>query len=177
MNLITILNFRSALGIDRNVHEDTVQKSIGVSQTFKPITDFSDYYDKVLIMANELYERLNESQLVARTIILEFKTIKYDNKQRSTTFQSYIFEKKDILRASLELLKILWPISEPCRLLGIRFMHLRSRNSSVRDPHNKSDVIDLSDDNPGLSWPKGFEPYSQEAIAARARVSGEKASV
>ncbi len=60
-NLFLFQNFRSALGIDRNVHEDTVQKSIGVSQTFKPITEFSDYYDKVLIMANELYERLNES--------------------------------------------------------------------------------------------------------------------
>ena len=47
----------------------------------------------------------------------------------------------------------------------------------MRDPHNKSDVIDLSDDNPGLSWPKGFEPYSSEGIATRARVSGEKASV
>ncbi len=56
-------------------------------------------------------------------------------------------------------------------------MHLRSRNSSQRDPKNRSDVIDLSDDNPGLSWPKGFEPYSQEAITARARLSGEKASL
>jgi|LauGreDrversion4_2_1035121.scaffolds.fasta_scaffold628980_2 hypothetical protein len=107
-------------------------------------------------MANELYERLNESKLIARTIILEFKTIRFDTKQRSTTFQSYIFERCDIIKSSMELLKLLWPISEPCRMLGIRFMHLRQRNSSVRDLFNKSDVIDLSDDNPGLSWPKGF---------------------
>lgn len=77
---------RSALGIDRNVHEENIQKSIGVSQTFKPISEFQEYYEKVLIMANELYERLHESELVARTIILEFKTVKFDNKQRSTTF-------------------------------------------------------------------------------------------
>jgi nucleotidyltransferase/DNA polymerase involved in DNA repair len=61
-------------------------------------------------MANELYERLNESQLVARTVILEYKTIKFDNKQKSTTFQSCIFEKKDIIKASVELLKLIWPL-------------------------------------------------------------------
>ena len=107
-------------------------------------------------MANELYERLNESQLVARTVILEYKTIKFDNKQRSTTFQNYIFERKDIIKTSVELFKMIWPLAEPTRLLGIRFMHLRSRNSSVRDPQNKSDTIDLSDDHPGVPWPQGF---------------------
>lgn len=104
-------------------------------------------------MANELYERLFESKLVARTVILEFKTIKFDNKQRSTTFQHYIFEKQDIIKASVELLKHLWPINEPSRLIGIRFMHLRSRANAVRAPNNKSDIVDLSDDATGLPFP------------------------
>ena len=104
-------------------------------------------------MANELYERLFESRLVAKTIILEFKTIKFNVKQRSTTFMHYIFEREDILKASEELLKIMWPIGEPVRLIGIRFMHLRGRGNTARSPVNKSDIVDLSDGAPSLPMP------------------------
>ncbi|CDW84079.1 dna polymerase iv kappa [Stylonychia lemnae] len=111
---------KSALGVDRNYHEDTIQKSIGVSQTFKPIVDKKDHEDKVKAMAIELYERLLESQLVAKTLTLELKTSKFNIKQRSTTFHQYIQEKNDIVRASEELLNVMWPINEPVRLIGIR---------------------------------------------------------
>ena len=78
-------------------------------------------------MAIELYERLWESKLVAKTLTIEFKTVKFNIRQRSTTFHHYVFEKGDLCKASLELLKIMWPIGEPVRLIGIRLMHLRSR--------------------------------------------------
>jgi hypothetical protein len=113
---------------------------------------------KVLTLANETYERLRESGLMAKTIIIEFKTIKYNIKQRSTTFSHYIFERCDIVKASLELLKILWPLNEPVRLIGIRFMHLRDRTSAPRSNKNKSDLIDLCLEDPGLPWPCGFVP-------------------
>jgi hypothetical protein len=50
-------------------------------------------------------------------------------------------------------LKHLWPIGDPSRLIGIRFMHLRSRNNAVRAVQNKSDIVDLSEDSPGLPMP------------------------
>ena len=83
--------------------------------------------DKVNLMANELYERLLESNLIAKTVVLEFKTVKFDAKQKSTTFNFYIFERQDIVKASTELMKLMWPINDPVRLIGVRFMHLRAK--------------------------------------------------
>lgn len=51
-----------------------------MSQTFKQITDFQDHWDKVVVIANELYERLTDSRLVAKTVVVEFKTMKFDVK-------------------------------------------------------------------------------------------------
>ena len=78
-------------------------------------------------MATELAERVNDLRLMAKTMTLEVKTVKFDIRQRSCTFHSYIFRKKDILDESMKLFMGLWPIDEPCRLLGIRFNNIRSR--------------------------------------------------
>lgn len=97
------------MGITRNFHDENVQKSIGVSQTFKPISEYNEYREKVIAMAHELYERLWDSKLIARTITLEFKSTKFNNKQRSYTFQNFIYEKSDIVKASDDLLKYMYP--------------------------------------------------------------------
>ena len=71
---------QGALGITRVVHENSIQKSIGVSQTFHAIFEYDEYFQKTKVMANELFERLNESQLMAKTMTIEIKTTKFDVK-------------------------------------------------------------------------------------------------
>eukprot|EP00347_Sterkiella_histriomuscorum_P019036 403343212 len=136
---------RSALGIDRNYHEDTVQKSIGVSQTIKPIHEKKEHDDRVRAMAIELYERLKESELMAKTLTLELKTVRFNIKQRSTNFHTYIWEKSDIVRASEELLNVMWPVGEPVRLIGIRLMQLRTRIiPKTKSGKGRQDISDPS---------------------------------
>ena len=82
-------------------------------------------------MASELAERMGDQYLMAKTMTLEAKTVKFDVRQRSCTFHVYIYRKKDLLDEAMKLLKGLWPIDEPCRLLGIRFNNIRSRGSAA----------------------------------------------
>lgn len=44
-------------------------------------------------MSIEVYERLFESKLIAKTLTLEFKDVKFNNKQKSITFHHFIYEK------------------------------------------------------------------------------------
>lgn len=76
----------------------------------------------------------------------------------------------------MELLKHLWPITEPSRLIGIRFMHLRSRLNAVRMPENRSDIIDLSEGSEGLPWPvqvvaPRLSNHSGEEVRSTSRLS------
>jgi hypothetical protein len=74
------------------------------------------------------------------------------------------------------MLKILWPIGEPVRLIGIRFMHLRARGNAFRSAYNKSDIIELSDGAPCLPMPEEIVPLrvsnSDEAASSSNRESG-----
>ena len=100
---------------------------MGVSKTFRPITEQKDYIDVLFAMVEELYERLTESRLMAKTMTLELKTVKFDVKQRSNTFNAYIYRKRDLMQESVKLLKGLWPLTIASRLMGIRLNNIRSR--------------------------------------------------
>ena len=86
---------------------------------------------------------------------LEVKTVKFEVRQRSCTFHQFIYRKKDILEEAIKLLKGLWPIDQPCRLLGIRFNNIRSRqqgssnySESKRDSSDgKQRQANLNDSN------------------------------
>jgi len=55
-----------------------VQKSLGVSKTFKPICDYKSFVEIILVMATELSERISDQRLMAKTMTLEVKTVKFD---------------------------------------------------------------------------------------------------
>lgn len=44
-------------------------------------------------MSIEVYERLFESKLIAKTLTLELKDVHFNNKQKSITFNHFVFEK------------------------------------------------------------------------------------
>ena len=69
---------QSALGVTRVTHENCVQKSIGVSKTFKPISEYGDYEEIVKCMSGEVAERMREQKIMGKTITLEIKTVKFN---------------------------------------------------------------------------------------------------
>jgi len=60
-----------------------VQQSLGVSKTFKPFNSAQKLTEIVTAMATEVFERIRSSELMARTMTLETKTVAYEVKQRS----------------------------------------------------------------------------------------------
>lgn len=87
----------SALGITRVIHEAVIQKSIGVSKTYHNlVTQLHDHQEIVSLMAAELGERLNQSNVMGRTLILEIKSNRFEATQRSWTFAQHVFRTKEI---------------------------------------------------------------------------------
>ena len=123
---------QSALGITRVVHENAIQQSLGVSRTFAPISQYKDFVEIILVMATEVAERLKAQKLMAKTMTLEAKTVKFDIRQRSCTYHVFIHSKKDIVDEAMKLFKDLWPLEDPCRMLGIRFNNIRSQPAAAK---------------------------------------------
>jgi hypothetical protein len=42
------------------------------------LTDYDDYKDKIILMANELFERITESKIMAKTMTLELKSRSFE---------------------------------------------------------------------------------------------------
>ena len=62
-------------------------------------------------MVEELFQRLTESQLMAKTVTVEVKSVKFETKQHASTVKNYIYQRKDLLSVVMKLLKELWPIT------------------------------------------------------------------
>ena len=72
---------RACLGISRNVHEDArdlLQKSLSVSGTFKPISRFNQFKEKINEMAEEMEERARAAGFKGRALTISFKNINFD---------------------------------------------------------------------------------------------------
>jgi nucleotidyltransferase/DNA polymerase involved in DNA repair len=53
-------------------------KSIGTSKTFpKGLTEFAEVRDKVIALATELFERMNQSKIMARILTVSMTTVKF----------------------------------------------------------------------------------------------------
>ncbi len=100
---------KSALGISRVMHEVddkgvVGQRSMGVSSTFKPIHRYGQFVDKLTQLAEELEQRANQNRLMGRTLVLEFKSFKFENKIKSMTFPHYLFNKNQFIKYGIILL-------------------------------------------------------------------------
>jgi hypothetical protein len=82
--------------------------------------------DKLSAMAIELFERVDQSKIMAKTMTLEIKTATFEVIQRSMTSNHFMHKKDDIVCEALKLLHQVWPLKEPTRLIGLRFTNIRS---------------------------------------------------
>lgn len=91
---------RCALGVSRSEHEegddDGIQKSISNSTTFRPIYKYEDFLEKLVEISEELSERMEKHQIMGRTITVEFKSTKFDLKNKSMGLNNYISSIEEI---------------------------------------------------------------------------------
>lgn len=99
---------KSALGLSRVMHEaqDTTaqQKSMGASCTFRPIHRYGQFVEKIIQLAEELESRAKENNLMGRTLVLEFKSFKFEMHIKSMTFPHYLFNKMQFVKYGIILL-------------------------------------------------------------------------
>jgi len=128
--------FRAALGISRNFHEedeeDTCQKSISISTTFKPITKYELLKEKIKEICEELSERIDKRKVAGCTLTVEFKNTKFQVVQKSQSLKNYIFEFEDLFKTSMQIVDANWPC-DPLRLVGVKLSNLRNQHELKKD--------------------------------------------
>eukprot|EP00347_Sterkiella_histriomuscorum_P000280 403376484 len=137
---------KAAMGISRCSHDDDsgnlAKRSISFSKSFKVISRFEQFKEKMDKLATNLAEKCNEMKILARTLSIEFKTEKFMLKQRSLTFNQHICHKDDIMRYANELLNAVWPV-EPCRMMMLKLNNLRNRTEKDSTESLLKDVKNL----------------------------------
>ena len=63
---------------------------------------------------------------MGRTLVLEFKNFKFENKIKSMTFPHYLYNKNQYIKYGIILLNQAWPV-EATRLMGLRLQNMRDR--------------------------------------------------
>jgi len=63
---------------------------------------------------------------MGRTLVLEFKSFKFETHIKSMTFPHYLFNKMQFIKYGIILLNQAWPI-EATRLMGLRLQNMRDR--------------------------------------------------
>ncbi len=80
----------------------------------------------MIALAEELESRALQNNLMGRTLVLEFKSFKFENKIKSMTFPHYLFTKNQLIKYGIILLNQAWPV-EATRLMGLRLQNMRDR--------------------------------------------------
>lgn len=116
---------RASLGIARNTHEEqSIKKSINVSETIPITANYEIIKGKLETLCNELSERAQQQKLSGRTLIVEFKSEKFKNKQKSFTHSSFMDQKNELFGIALSLMDSAWPL-EPCRQISVKLLNLK----------------------------------------------------
>jgi hypothetical protein len=92
---------------------------MGASSTFRPIHRYGQFVEKIIQLAEELESRAKENNLMGRTLVLEFKSFKFEMHIKSMTFPHYLFNKMQFVKYGIILLNQAWPV-EATRLMGLR---------------------------------------------------------
>jgi nucleotidyltransferase/DNA polymerase involved in DNA repair len=123
--MLTYVHFRSALGIHKNVHDDSnqIKKSLSVAETFKPVNNYEELKQKVLHLAKEMHLKCIAEGLTGRMLTIEYKTIKLINKQKSYTANLFTDTEDELMSVALRLFNQVWPV-EGLRMMGLKLMDI-----------------------------------------------------
>lgn len=105
---------------ERQVEPYQERKSVGAEETF--LTDLfytADLERELLLIADEVWRRIEKSDVKAKTLTLKFKYADFEQHTRSITIQGYFSSKSQLIAESKKLLNKGGGFSKGIRLLGL----------------------------------------------------------
>lgn len=139
---------KASLGISRQMHDESAgnvaKRSISISKSFKVISRKEQYMQRIEEMVDTLVVKVNNQQIMAKTLCLEFKSQEFEAKSRNISLPYYISHKDDLMKAFGDMLTAAWPL-EPTRMLKLTLQNMRLRTD--RDPKTSvmNQTLDLKD--------------------------------
>lgn len=108
------------------VKPNRIRKSLAAERTFN--TDYSNTTllgSKLELICEELYKRLQRSEVTGRTLTLKIKYADFTQQTRSRTSESFFAEKDELLKLAIELLNQ-DELRNSVRLLGLSMSNLNN---------------------------------------------------
>ncbi|MFV0289888.1 MAG: DNA polymerase IV [Mangrovibacterium sp.] len=117
-------------GIDnRPVLANRTRKSIGAEHTFsKDYRQLDILSEQLILICDELWQRINRTTFLGRTITLKLKFEDFSQITRSQTRISHFQNKEEIIRDALLLLQKEAPFEKKIRLIGISTSNFTHEN-------------------------------------------------
>ncbi len=117
---------------DRPVVADRPRKSVGSETTFaQDLSAPADIEAGVLAMLDEAWAYCEKSGITGRTVTVKVKYADFQIVTRSHTGTAPFTSKPVAERTCLELVRGLFPLSKPIRLLGVSLSNLSTDNASA----------------------------------------------
>ncbi|APG63815.1 DNA polymerase IV [Sphingorhabdus lutea] len=138
--------FLAARGIDnRPVQPSRKRKSVGAERTFGE--DKSSAADLTAIMhevGEDVWARMDKAKAIGKTVILKIKYNDFTQITRSLTPGAFIKEKRELFDIGEILLRQIFPVQKPVRLLGLTMSNLSTNDmGSEIEPKNAQPSFDF----------------------------------
>lgn len=125
--------YHVARGIDnRAVQISRERKSIAVETTFNDdIREKVDFENKCEVIAKSLWKRYEKQKLPGKTLSLKIKYNNFSIRTKSLTLAHFIVNEKELLKTAKILVKEIFPLENPVRLLGFQISNFKKTEDEV----------------------------------------------
>jgi DNA polymerase-4 len=108
-------------GVDnREVRSNRIRKSVGAENTFfSDLTDFDAMATELQPLIDKVWRHCEDKGTRGRTVTLKVKFADFEQITRSRTLIGAIGSREELVTASTELLKTIFPAEKAVRLLGV----------------------------------------------------------
>ncbi len=115
----------------RPVRPDRIRKSIGAENTFeKDLVGIEEMKDALRPIVDQVWRHCEQTGVRGRTVMLKVKFADFQQITRSRTLTGYVDSQSALDQASVDLLKMLFPLEKSVRLLGVSLSTLNTDDES-----------------------------------------------
>jgi DNA polymerase IV len=119
---------------NRPVQPDRIRKSVGAENTFeKDLVAPGEMQTALQPIIDKVWTHCEQTGVRGRTVTLKVKFSDFQQITRSRTLTGYVENRSALEQASIDLLKILFPLDKSVRLLGVSLSALNT-DDETEDP-------------------------------------------
>jgi DNA polymerase-4 len=120
--------FWVARAVDRRpVQPDRIRKSVGAENTFeKDLLGLEEMKAALQPIVDKVWSHCEQTGTRGRTVTLKVKFSDFQQITRSRTLTGYVESRSSLEQASVDLLKMLFPLDKTVRLLGVSMLALNT---------------------------------------------------